>query len=508
MRGAPSTARFLSPGFAEENARVRATSRAGAPPPDLLEALEEGVQGRPAAEGALARLARGAAAVVTGQQAGLLLGPLYTFHKALGALAAAARLEEETSTPCVAVFWVQDEDHDFAEAAAARWLGADGALEEIRLPDDAPRVAIGDRPRPSGLAAALEPLLSALRGAPFEAEAAWLIEPWRSEATWSGAFVASLTRAFSDDPLLVLRGRHAAVARAASPLQRRALEEVEAAFEAVDGDSRALAEAGFRVQVEPRPGCALGFFHPEGVGGPRHRPRLAGDRFALPGASFSRAALLERLEAEPLAFSTSALLRVLVQDTLLPVAVHMVGPAEASYLGQLGRLRARWSVPAPLPAPRASARWLEPVTRRRLRDLGVSAEAALGDPEALLAERAPGGVSPSALRARLLEPAQRALEGLGALEPPLDKARAQTLASFERQVARFVGKLARAEAERDAVAARRLAEARARLLPGGAPQERVLGLVGLVARHGLARLKDCFRAGYTPFSASTVELEP
>ena len=58
----------------------------------------------PAQERSKEALSRGVA-VVTGQQAGLFGGPLYTLHKAAAAIVNACRLEEETGVPVAPVFW-------------------------------------------------------------------------------------------------------------------------------------------------------------------------------------------------------------------------------------------------------------------------------------------------------------------------------------------------------------------------------------------------------------------
>ena len=55
----------------------------------------------------LASLRRGAAAVVTGQQVGLFLGPLFTIYKAASAVCVARALAAELGQSVVPVFWLQ-----------------------------------------------------------------------------------------------------------------------------------------------------------------------------------------------------------------------------------------------------------------------------------------------------------------------------------------------------------------------------------------------------------------
>jgi len=56
-----------------------------------------------------------AVAIVTGQQAGLFGGPLYTLLKALTAIEVARDLETRTGTPVIPIFWIDSEDHDWDE---------------------------------------------------------------------------------------------------------------------------------------------------------------------------------------------------------------------------------------------------------------------------------------------------------------------------------------------------------------------------------------------------------
>ena len=59
--------------------------------------------------------------VITGQQAGLLLGPAFTISKAVNTVLLAAQLDREDA-PVIPLFWVASQDHDANEAAGTPHL--------------------------------------------------------------------------------------------------------------------------------------------------------------------------------------------------------------------------------------------------------------------------------------------------------------------------------------------------------------------------------------------------
>ena len=56
-----------------------------------------------------------AVVIVGGQQAGLLMGPLYTVHKCLSIIQLAQEQERALNVPVIPVFWIAGEDHDYDE---------------------------------------------------------------------------------------------------------------------------------------------------------------------------------------------------------------------------------------------------------------------------------------------------------------------------------------------------------------------------------------------------------
>src|SRR5215510_1319225 len=73
----------------------------------------------------------GAVAIVTGQQAGLFTGPLYTIHKALTVIKLAACLRDE-GVEAVPVFWIASEDHDYQEVNHCRVVDREGQLKNVQ----------------------------------------------------------------------------------------------------------------------------------------------------------------------------------------------------------------------------------------------------------------------------------------------------------------------------------------------------------------------------------------
>ncbi len=133
---------FFSGNPAEDSAWTAAIARAQAHPRDrqqLARAIGEQQRrrGAPAqARAAADRLAGATAvAVLTGQQAGLFGGPVYTLLKAITALKLADEVSRRHGVPAVAVFWIEAEDHDWDEVRSCTVLTADLECRTIALPE-------------------------------------------------------------------------------------------------------------------------------------------------------------------------------------------------------------------------------------------------------------------------------------------------------------------------------------------------------------------------------------
>lgn len=513
-----AAAPFYAGHFADADDRRRAVARAARPlAPAVAEALvAQNARFAPSAarDAHLAALRAGAAAVVTGQQVGLFLGPLFTVYKAASAIRVARALQDETGAPVVPIFWLQTEDHDLPEIAACHVPRAHGTgLALILAADAANRQSIAHRPLPEDLTAALASLGVEIGHLPHAApHLERLTRHYQPGRTWGDAFAGVLAELFAPEGLVLLDPRDPCLAAAAAPLHRRALREFAPLAAALATRDQALADAGFAPPVHVRPGAPLAFFHPDGIDGPRYRLEPSGDGFALVGRNqrLSETALLAALDAEPLRFSSSALLRPLVQDALLPTAAYVGGPGEVAYFAQLAPLYEALDLAMPLVVPRARLSVVEPASARLLARLRLTAADARRPEDELLAAAGRGDGTGDDLAARLLAPFAAALDAARAEIEPLGEgaraALAKTRQTVETAVHRLAAKVAQARHHADSELVEAVRRLQRQLFPGGIPQERVYGLPWFAARHGERPFLERVLDTIAPFDATPREL--
>jgi bacillithiol biosynthesis cysteine-adding enzyme BshC len=437
-------------------------------------------------------------AVVTGQQLGLFGGPLYTVHKALSAVRYAARLSEESGRPAVPVFWLADEDHDFAEV---RWASFAGGQQAVRVvyddgaPADANRGAVGRIIVGESIERTLDDVGAALPAGPFSEHLLDAMRAaWRPGARWRDAFARTLRVLLPDAPLVFVSADDPRLKRIAAPLLAEEASGWMLTHEAHSTRSSEVEAAGFEVQVPPRPVHI--FLMTEGARlalDPAGPEDAAGGVVArATGRAIPAAELAELAAGRPEDLSPDVVLRPLMQDYIFPTAAYVAGPGEAAYFAQLGTVYERFGVRMPIVAPRASMTLVEPAIRRALGALGLEVGDLADDPAALLTRiavrsQAPGFESElSAAEAAAEAALSDAAAAASAVDPSLAAAGAAAMARTRRALDTLRTKAERVARRRAADDAARLERIRAALRPAGVPQERVHSALGLYARYGPA----------------------
>lgn len=428
-------------------------------------------------------------AIVTGQQSGLLLGPMYTLAKAISAIRLAAECDREAQ-PVVPIFWVASQDHDSAEISSAVLLDFDEQLQRLtlELPDG---VASGRMSmRPEYLTRTLAAIEQGRFRPEFAEEArALLARSAEPAATFADWFTAQLLALLGPYGLIVFDPSKPELAELAAPLLARELDDPLASSSEIVQAGEALRRLGFSPQLVRRQGATNLFIDEEGQ---RTLLYYADGSFYNAKQRYSREALLALLQRKPGRLTPAAGLRPVVQDALLPTLASVVGPGELRYLAQLKGVYALHGIAMPLIWPRLQLTLLEPPVSRLLNKYQLAPDISLAaleaQLEALLLARHGIGERFAATLDELNQRFGALLSEVGAIDPTLQGAVRRGEAQLQRTVGNLRAKTARALARQDQLTSAQFARLRTHLYPGGAPQERVLSPYSFFLKFGFEPL--------------------
>jgi bacillithiol synthase len=447
----------------------------------------------PEAAGAIEALKAGAGTGLTGQQVGLLGGPLYTPFKAATAIAR-ARQGTESGNPHVAIFWLATEDHDFAEINHVVFPSRKELKKLVYAKAPANPVPVGG----VLLDETIEPVLEQaweLLGSSDAMDA--LAAAYKPGRTFGEAFGDFYRKAFAAQGLLVLDASGSEVHRLGAPVLRAALERADEFHAALEERNGALERAGYHVQVAVAPQSSLLFLIDERTGARMALKRTAAHAGEPQGLwqagreKYTTADLVGILAAEPERISPGALLRPVFQDFLLGTSLIVGGPAEIAYFAQSAVLYERILGRTTAAEPRLSATLIEPAIGELLRkhELGLERifkESADGLAQLLAARAMPvegkrklaaAGTALDAELSPLVEYMKAMDAGLGVSAETSARKMLYQMNRLRRLAANF-------EMQREG-SLRRHAEAIERALnPGGVLQERVHGAAYYFARFG------------------------
>ena len=432
--------------------------------------------------------------IVTGQQAGLFGGPLFTLLKALTALKLAEQVARDHHIPAVAIFWIDAEDHDWEEVRSCTVFDDQLIPRTVSIP-----ARPGAEPAPVAtvrLDASIADALTALEHALPDTEFRESLIAKLRRAYTPGAGMADAFGRWLED---VLGDRGLIVYDSSDPASKPLVSEVFARELSMPGQTVKLAALagsdltarGYHAQVHAHDD-GLALFHLSADNGARRAIRQQDGLFLVGEQQFPAATLVEQATARPAGFSPNVLLRPVVQDTLFPTICYVAGPNELAYLGQLRGVYEHFGVPMPLFYPRASATLLDSAALRFLTKYKLPLEALQAQDEAALNEllktQIPQVVEDSFSGAAQAIDAQMngLIQTIPALDPTLEGAARSTLERMQRDLQTLHGKIIQAAKRRDETLRRQFIHARALAFPGGHAQERTIGFVSFLNQYGPA----------------------
>jgi bacillithiol synthase len=432
-------------------------------------------------------------AVVSGQQAGLFTGPLYTIYKALSAVKLAGCLSQR-HTKAVPVFWMATEDHDFVEVARAEFVNRECQLGNVSVSTSLHQEGqpVGQVLLDGSINEVIEQLLAQLPNSEFIDDLKEILsDAWQPSRSYGDAFARMMTALLGSHGLIFLDPRDARLKQLAAPLYAEAARRAPVIAEAVEKRSRELEAGGYHAQVVATANSFPLFLHDEG--GARHaltRSENGKYRTKVSADEYSSDELAELALKQPEKFSPNVTLRAVVQDYLLPTVTYLGGAAEIAYFAQTSEVYRVLDRPITPILPRSSLTMIERHTGRVLERYGLKLADVFPGFDTVLArvveEHLGAETAQSFKRSEETVNAEldKLREQLSAIDPTLVDALETGRRKIKYQLDGLRTRFHRAQMARDEAAQRQLKRALDQLYPEKDLQERHINITSLLARHG------------------------
>ena len=432
-------------------------------------------------------------AVVSGQQAGLFGGPLYTIYKALSAVKLAECMSQR-GLKAAPVFWIATEDHDFAEVATAEFINRDCALDKINVPREmhAEGLPVGRVTLDKSIEATITSLLEALPQNEFSDDLKNILQPaYQPGARYGDAFARVMTGLTHEHGLILLDPLDQQMKKLAAPLYAEAARRAHEIALAIEKRSQELIDAGYHAQVTPSENSFPLFLHDQDCA--RHaltRTENGKYQTKADGDEQSAGEFADWALREPERFSPNVTLRAVVQDFLLPTVAYYGGAAEIAYFAQTAEVYRILDRPVTPILHRASMTMVEKHTWRALEryDIGLTDFFTGLDhviarvvAEHLGKETSEAFDHTTKTFSNELDALQQNLRNV---DPTLAEALEKGRRKINYQIDGLRTRFQRAQVARDEALHRQLQRAADLLYPEKTLQERRINLTSLVARHG------------------------
>jgi bacillithiol biosynthesis cysteine-adding enzyme BshC len=439
--------------------------------------------------------------VVTGQQLGLLASPLYTIYKAVTTIKLSQKLNDSfPDIPFVPVFWMESEDHDFAEV---NHIG----IWDLEL---MPRQLVynghhlGKSPLryyriDTAISILLDEIKSGLQPTEFSAQLMLLLQDfYRVGQNWVEAARNFLKYLLSGQGLLFFQPGTTAIKEISVPFFERLLQKSADVNKIFADTSHDLEARGYKNQVPVIAGKTFIHFETD----TRQRDQLysrSGQYFLKETARKMSAAEVHKFITRfPLKVSSSVISRPLLQSWLLPAAVYVAGPAEVAYWAQLGSIFDCLGLIRPVVYPRITATLLEPKIARFMQKHHPDIENIILSKTNFIHDYFSrrslnhGGNPVQELGNSFKEKEVKIREYLHHLDPTLVTVGSKVLERIKNQIDFLQERIIKSGEQKENLLTSHLAQIHQAILPDQQPQERYISIIYFLNKFGPAVMEKIY----------------
>lgn len=429
-------------------------------------------------------------AVVTGQQLTLFGGPLYTVYKVMSAINLAKSLEKKYKRAVVPVFWLADEDHDYAEAAGVRIPGGH-RLHHFELNGQTGSRRVSEIAFPCTIDELRENIRQTLPETDFSDELWNMLSRWyQSGQTFNGAFSGWLMELFGKYGLVLAGSHHPAIKQEMKEVFLKSIDASEEIYQRLLDTSGRLENAGYHKQLFIQK-SNLFWIDDEGN---RLRIDVHGEEWRTDGCikkSWSAKSLKEQVDTSPEQFSPNVVLRPVLQDAFLPTVAYVGGPGEIAYYAQLKEIYPVFGKTMPAIVPRFSATISESSIQRVMKQLPFGFETYSERIEDLESEYIQRSDSPdveavfSEWKKQVADITERMKKHVAEIDPTLESSAGKASATYYSELDKLKGKVYRSLKQQEKVQLTRIRKIKNSLFPDGNLQEREVAWFYFANKYGL-----------------------
>ena len=321
-----------------------------------------------AAAAHLDELSDNGVAVVGGQQAGLLTGPLYSVHKAITVILLAKQQRKELGVPVIPVFWVAGEDHDIEEINHI-FTEQDGRPVKQQYPERYVLKSMASDTEYDAEQMA-EYIRLVFRDYEETAYTKELLEEVLTSAeqehTFTKFFVRLMNNLFQKHGLLFIDSADKTLRQLESGYFKKLITESKTIAEKISLKERLFEEQGFGTPIQAAENAAhLFYVHETG----RVLLIRKDDVFVneTAGLRFTAEELIAIAEQTPWKLSNNVATRPIMQDMVFPVLAFVGGPGEIAYWSLLKDAFNHLEMKMPILVPRISITLVTSETQHALK---------------------------------------------------------------------------------------------------------------------------------------------
>lgn len=321
----------------------------------------------------------GSVAVIGGQQAGVLTGPLLTIHKCLSIIRLAKQQQERLGVPVIPVFWIAGEDHDFEEIN-----------HTYILKNKRPRkVAVPETGRDKKSASAIQldkerlkswvaDIIASFGESGHTIEISKLLnESLEQSETFTDWFAFLIMHLFKDYGLVLVDSGDPRLRAIEKSIFEKMIRHNEELNKAVLGQIKQLRQLGFEETIDVDENSANLFYYVQGERVLLERDGEGQFRGKNNECLLSFDEMMVEADHHPERLSNNVVTRPLMQESLFPTLAFIAGPGEIAYWSTLKEAFHLFDYKLPLLVPRLNITLVDRRTKKWLADQDVSVEETL-----------------------------------------------------------------------------------------------------------------------------------